>query len=76
MDKLYKVISDALECAPELINASTLIENIEEWDSLGQLAVLSALSNETDGKTDSLDLTNLKSIKELENVLKENNIQL
>lgn len=76
MQNLYKLIYESLECDPKLINHNTIIEDIEEWDSLGQLAVLSALSNETEGKTDSLDLTNLKSIADLEEILTKNNIIL
>ena len=76
MSKLYQTIADALDCEIELINSDTVIENIEEWDSLGQLSVLSALSSETNGATDELDLTNLKTISELENILDENKIKI
>ena len=69
MSKLYQIIAESLDCEIELINSETVIENIEEWDSLGQLSVLSALSSQTNGATDELDLTNLKTISELENIL-------
>lgn len=76
MNKLYTLIAEALECNVNDIFTTKKISDIEEWDSLGQLSVLSALSDATEGKTDTLNLTNLETIKELEDLLEKNNINL
>lgn len=54
-ERFLKVIADALEVDVDAINMQTEHGGIEEWDSLGQLSILSALSHETGGLSDDID---------------------
>ena len=55
-----------LNCEEEfLINLITDSKNTEEWDSLGQLSILSAIDKATKGKSSKIDLTEVQSIKQL-----------
>jgi hypothetical protein len=76
MNNLCTLLSNALDCDAGKIKTDTKIGDIDEWDSLGELAVLTALSVASDGKSDSIDLTDLKSVDELERILKENSIEI
>ena len=50
-------------------------ENIEEWDSLGSLSILTSLDELTDGKTSEIDdISKASSCKELIELLKVNNL--
>lgn len=45
-EKLYRIISNALNIDFELVNDELAIGAIPEWDSLGHLAILSAIEKE------------------------------
>ena len=42
IEKVYIIIKNAL-MSEDIISEDSSTENIEEWDSLGQLSILSAL---------------------------------
>ena len=44
--ELLKLVSEALEVSIEKINLRSSQDEIEEWDSLGHLSILSSLSKE------------------------------
>jgi len=54
-ERFLKVIAEALEVDVDAINLQIEHGSIEEWDSLGQLSILSALSHETGGLSDDID---------------------
>ena len=60
--KIISIVSKALK---KKINAKSNVKNTEEWDSLGQLSILSAIDKATKGKSSSIDLTEVQSIKQL-----------
>ena len=73
--KLIELIKVSLELESD-INFDTLISDIEEWDSLGHLSILTALSKASNGKTDDLDLTDLKTVNDLCKILDSNKIHI
>ena len=46
MDKIKEIISKTFEIDKELITNGTNPENIEKWDSLGQLSLIQAIEQE------------------------------
>ena len=70
---LFKIISSALEV--DSIDQNSSMENIEEWDSLGHLSILSAIDESLNGKVSDLsELASATSINKIINVLEENNL--
>jgi acyl carrier protein len=62
--KVIEILKTALEI--EDLNENDSSESIEEWDSLGQLSILSALDKETKGKASSVKgLAEMFSVEEI-----------
>lgn len=59
---IISIVSKALK---KKINMKSSVKNTEEWDSLGQLSILSAIEKATKGKSSKIDLTEVQSIKQL-----------
>tara|TARA_B100000989_G_C19530004_1_gene469069 strand:+ start:2772 stop:2993 length:222 start_codon:yes stop_codon:yes gene_type:complete len=63
-DKIIDVIKIALEV--DEIKEDDSSETLEEWDSLGQLSILSALDKETKGKASKIKgLAEMFTVKEI-----------
>lgn len=70
---VLKNLSNALSDSSLDINSTA--EEIENWDSLGQLSILTCLANLTDGKSDQIpNLDEIKSVREIIELLKGNNL--
>tara|TARA_A100000164_G_C21514639_1_gene588644 strand:- start:4 stop:231 length:228 start_codon:yes stop_codon:yes gene_type:complete len=54
-EKFFEIVSSALEVNASELNLETKMYDIESWDSLGQLAILTALSESTGDKTSEID---------------------
>ena len=59
---IISIVSKALK---KKVSARSSVKNTEEWDSLGQLSILSAIEKATKGKSSKIDLTEVQSIKQL-----------
>ena len=59
---VISIVSKALKTK---VNVKSNSKNTEEWDSLGQLSILSAIDQATKGKSSKIDLTEVQSIKKL-----------
>ena len=55
LEKFLEIVSSALEVNVSELNLETKMYDIESWDSLGQLAILTALSEFTGDKTSEID---------------------
>ena len=74
IEKVYIIIKNAL-MSEDVINEDSSTENTEEWDSLGQLSILSALDKEFQGATSKITkLNEVKSVKEIVGILKSNEL--
>ena len=56
------IVSKALK---KKVDIKSSVKNTEEWDSLGQLSILSAIAKATKGKSSKIDLTEVQSVKQL-----------
>lgn len=65
------VIEKALEMEAGLLREDTRAEDIETWDSLGQLSMLVALDKLFDGKVANItDMAEADSVAKILNILK------
>ncbi len=72
---LVMLINEALEV--ESIDEESKFSDIPEWDSLGQLAILSVLDDRLGGRISGIrDFVSAKSVKELLTLLEVNNMSL
>ena len=72
---VIKIIEQALTLEPGILNEDSNSENIEEWDSLGQLTILVALDKHFEGKISSIsEMAEADSIQEILTILKEKSI--
>ena len=72
--ELKKIISKALNVKLSLITDNTNSDKMEEWDSLGQLSIISSLDKKFSGKIDLSKANNLNSYKNIKNFLKKKSI--
>ena len=72
--ELFELVSVAID--PErLIDDESCEDNTPEWDSLGQLSILSSLDDRTSGATSDLNnISEANSIQKLVDILKSNNL--
>ena len=65
------IMADAL--GVKHLNDSDSSDNVEEWDSLGHLSILSAIDNALDGKaSDISELANADSVGKIIKILENN----
>ena len=69
-EDLKSIISNALSLSSQEIDENSSSENLTEWDSLGQLSILSLLDEKTNGESSHIDgISELNSFKELKDNL-------
>ena len=68
---LFKIIKSCLK-TKETIDFKSSTRNIEEWDSLGQLAILTTIDKKLKNKTSKLtNLATAESVKDIYAILKK-----
>jgi len=73
--ELIEIFSKALKVDKSKININTTADEIEEWDSLGHLAILSAIDEATSGEASKIEnLGAQQSLKGLLDLLNKNNL--
>jgi hypothetical protein len=65
-NEFFEAIASALEVDSELINMDLEIEGIPEWDSLGQLTILSQLDDMTSGQ--AAEISNIGTMESLADI--------
>ena len=69
--ELFKLIKNCLK-TKKIISMKSNSKNIEEWDSLGQLAILTTLDKKLKNKASKLTkLATAESVKEIYSILKK-----
>ena len=72
---LFEIVSNSLNVPRENIDLNTSSKNLDEWDSLGHLAILTAIDKATGGKASEIETLALaSSLSEIFEILKKNNI--
>ena len=73
-EDLKKIIAKSLNVKPTKIVNDLNSNKMEEWDSLGQLSIISSLDKKFKGKIDLSKVANLQSFKDIKNFLKKNQL--
>ena len=68
-EDLKKIIAKSLNVKPTKIVNDLNSNKMEEWDSLGQLSIISSLDKKFKGKIDLSKVANLYSFKDIKNFL-------
>ena len=74
-ERILAVIQDALKVKGRQLSLDSSMENVEEWDSLGQLGILVALDKFFEGKVAGInDLVAADSVRKILQILKANSL--
>ena len=74
-NKIIEVVESALALGKGTIDINSSSDNIEKWDSLGQLSILSTMDELFNGKIAEIpDIASANSVKLIVSLLKENNL--
>jgi len=74
-EKLKNLISKVLKVKKEKITLNSGINNIEQWDSLAHLSVLTEIDNLTKGKASKIKgLSNATTVKQILKLLKNSKL--
>jgi len=65
MDEKLELIADALDADEELIKPETLLEELEEWDSMGVIAVISMLDKKYKIQLRADQIKSLKTVNDV-----------
>lgn len=72
--EIFKLIQKSL-LTKTIIDEKSSTNNVEEWDSLGQLSIITALDKKFKGKlSDDRDIADCYSVKSILKVLKKNKL--
>ena len=75
LNSLMRIIEKALNLNKNQVNEESSSSNIEKWDSLGQLSILSKLDDFYDGKIADLpNISKANSVKLIFSELKKNSL--
>lgn len=73
--KLKSLISKILKVKKEKVTLNSGINNLEQWDSLAHLSILTEIDNFTRGKASKIrGLSNATTVKEILKLLKKNKL--
>lgn len=73
--KLKKLIAKILKIKFEKVTLNSGMNNIEEWDSLAHLSILSEIDKQSKGRGGKIKgLSNSTSVKEILKLLKSNKL--
>ncbi len=74
-NNLFSLIAKALKVKKSKISMSLKVGDIEEWDSLGHLEILTKIDKETKGKASKIkNLSSCESVKKIHEILKKNKL--
>jgi acyl carrier protein len=74
-EKLKSLISKILKVKKDKITLNTGINNLEQWDSLAHLSILTEIDNFSKGKASKIKgLSNANTVKEILRLLKNNKL--
>ena len=72
--ELKNLIAKSLNVNVSKINDKTKDTDLEEWDSLGQLSIISALDKKFKGEINFKDISQTGSVKSIEAYLKKKKV--
>ena len=70
-EDVMRSMETALNVAPHLITSDTKASDIQEWDSMGQLAIIFMLDREYDVKLEPNEAASLDSVEAVLAILRQ-----
>lgn len=70
-DRVIKIIAEAIEVETNKIDEDTAIGDFPNWDSMGQLIIISSLEKEFDIKFDPEDILELEDVGDMISAIEE-----
>ena len=67
---IIDIVSKSLNINNKKINETTNLQNLEEWDSLGMLSVMSALDKKFKGSINVSSFDKVKTVADIEKLIK------
>ena len=67
---IIDIVSKSLNINNKKINEKTNLQNLEEWDSLGMLSVMSALDEKFKGSINVSSFDKVKTVADIEKLIK------
>jgi len=64
-ERIIKIISEAIEVNTNKIDEDTAIGDFPNWDSMGQLVIITSLEKEFDIKFDPEDIMDLEDVGDM-----------
>ena len=74
--KLFNVLAKVLSVKVKKINLNTSAKNLEEWDSLGKLNIISFLEKKYKSKIKKFNVEDTDSVKKIIKLLQKNKIKI
>ena len=71
---LFSLISKALNISTKKINDKSKSNDFEEWDSLGQLEIITSLDKKFKGKLNLNEITEVDDVKKIIGFLKKKKV--
>ena len=68
-NRIYAVFKESLRVMPEKLAKETRRGDLEEWDSLGHLSLVNALSEEFNVKISPEDALEMETIEDIQRIL-------
>ena len=75
VNEFLKIFADTLEVSDE-VTLNTKRTDIAEWDSMGQISIMSMLEEKFGITLEMEELVSLERIQDIVNILKQRNINL
>ena len=72
LEKIQEVFEDVFDCEPEQVTLETTIDNLDEWDSLKHLQLVTTLEKEFNHKFSMDEIINLNSVAKIIESLQKN----
>ena len=72
LEKIQEVFEDVFDCEPEQVTLETTIDNLDEWDSLKHLQLVTTLEEEFNHKFSMDEIINRNSVAKIIESLQKN----
>ena len=70
-ERVIKIIAEAIEVESNKIDEDTAIGDFPNWDSMGQLVIITSLEKEFDIKFDPEDIMDLEDVGDMISAIEE-----
>lgn len=70
-DRVIKIIAEAIDVETNKIDEDTAIGDFPNWDSMGQLIIITSLEKEFDIKFDPEDILELEDVGDMISAIEE-----